>query len=193
MPINDKLEYKYSTVDSLVPYARNARVHTDAHIAQLAGSIREFGFNVPVLIDEEGNIIAGHGRVLAARKLGMGEVPTVVASHLSDTQRRAYVIADNKLHDNSAFDYELLQTDIDQLKAEGFDLSLAGFEDFEIASFTLPESGEGFVDPSLGLPPPEGGYKEQYAVIITCKDEGEQKEVYEMLHSQGYTCKVVTT
>lgn len=132
MAINSELIYENKDINDLIPYARNARVHTDSHIAQIAGSIREFGFNVPVLIDETGNIIAGHGRVLAARKLGMKEVPVVIAGHLTDTQRRAYIIADNKLHDNSTFDYETLQLDIDELKAEGFDMGLAGFEEFEL-------------------------------------------------------------
>jgi ParB-like chromosome segregation protein Spo0J len=127
-----QLKYELTDIESLVPYVRNARVHTDAHIAQIAGSIREFGFNIPVLIDSKRNIIAGHGRVMAARKLGMTEIPVVIADHLTDSQRRAFILADNKIHDNSTFDYETLQLEIDELKEAGFELKLAGFEEFEL-------------------------------------------------------------
>ncbi len=126
------LKFTMADIETLIPYARNARIHTDGHVAQLAGSIREFGFNVPVLIDEDRNVIAGHGRLLAARKLGMTEVPVAIASHMTEAQRKAYIIADNKLHDNSSFDYTLLQLDLDELKEGGFDLALLGFEDVEV-------------------------------------------------------------
>lgn len=134
--MKEKITFKYVPVETLIPYARNARIHTDAQVAEIAGSIVEFGFNVPVLIDRNNNLIAGHGRVLAARKLGMEEVPAVVAEHLTDIQRRAFILADNKLHDNSRFDYEILGLELDELKVEGFDISLIGFENFELESFS---------------------------------------------------------
>lgn len=114
-------------VADLVPYARNSRTHDDAQVAQISASIREFGFTNPVLIDAQGGIIAGHGRVLAARKLKMEQVPCIMLDHLTDTQRRAYVIADNRLALGSAWDNEMLKLELDDLKLEGFDLELTGF------------------------------------------------------------------
>ena len=119
-------------VADLVPYAKNSRVHDDAQVAQIAASIREFGFTNPVLIDAQGGIIAGHGRVLAARKLKLEQVPCIMLDYLTDTQRRAYVIADNKLALNSGWDEELLKLELDELKLEGFDLELTGFSLDEI-------------------------------------------------------------
>lgn len=101
-------EIVYKRVDELIPYARNARLHSDDQVAQIAASIREFGFNAPVLIDGHGGIIAGHGRVMAARKLGLESVPTIALPHLSDVQKRAYILADNKLALNSGWDNEML-------------------------------------------------------------------------------------
>lgn len=121
-------------IDALAPYARNSRTHDDAQVAQIAASIREFGFTNPVLVDGGGGIIAGHGRVMAARSLGLGEVPCVRLAHLTDAQKRAYVIADNKLALNAGWDDELLSIEMQELKDVGFDLSLLGFNDEEIAS-----------------------------------------------------------
>lgn len=119
-------------VADLVPYARNSRTHDDAQVAQIAASIREFGFTNPVLIDAQGGIIAGHGRVLAARKLKFEQVPCIMLDHLTDTQRRAYVIADNRLALGSAWDNEMLKLELDDLKLEGFDLELTGLSLDEI-------------------------------------------------------------
>src|SRR6201996_3507349 len=91
-------------IDKLIPYARNPRTHSDAQVAQIAASIAEFGFNAPILVDSNAGIVAGHGRLLAARKLGLPEVPVVVLDHLTETQRRAYIIADNKLSENAGWD-----------------------------------------------------------------------------------------
>ena len=115
-------------VDDLIPYARNSRTHDDAQVAQIAASIREFGFTNPVLIDADGGIIAGHGRVLAARKLKMDTVPCIMLDHLTDTQRRAYIIADNKLALNGGWDDELLALELGELHAADFDMALLGFE-----------------------------------------------------------------
>lgn len=127
------LAVEYLSVESLIPYARNARTHSDEQVAQIAASIREFGFTNPVLIDEQGTIIAGHGRVLAARKLDMGEVPCIRLSHLSDIQRRAYVIADNKLALNAAWDSQLLSIELNDLHANDLDMNLLGFDPNELA------------------------------------------------------------
>lgn len=126
--------YKTIALDDLVPYARNSRTHSDEQVAQIAASIKEFGFTNPVLVDESGGIIAGHGRVLAARKLGIDELPAIELAHLSDTQKRAYVIADNKLALNAGWDDEMLRLEFDALGDEGFDLSLTGFDVGEIAA-----------------------------------------------------------
>ena len=113
--------YNRMSVATLVPYARNARKHSDAQVAQLAASIREFGFTNPILVDGERGIIAGHGRLLAARKLGLAEVPVIELSHLSPAQRRAYVLADNKLALNAGWDDDLLRLELADLRSEGFD------------------------------------------------------------------------
>ena len=115
-------------VADLVPYARNSRTHDDAQVAQIAASIREFGFTNPVLIDAQGGIIAGHGRVLAARKLKLEQVPCIMLDHLTDTQRRAYVIADNKLALNAGWDEEMLAIELHELNAADFDMALIGFD-----------------------------------------------------------------
>jgi len=120
-------------VADLIPYARNARTHSDAQVAQIAASIREFGWTNPVLVDGENGIIAGHGRVLAARKLGMEEVPCIELAGLTDTQRRAYIIADNKLALNAGWDDELLAIELHELNAADFDMALLGFEAGELA------------------------------------------------------------
>ena len=124
----------------LIPYARNARTHSDEQVAQIAASIREFGFNNPVLVDKDNGIIAGHGRVAAAHLLGLDTVPTVVLDHLSDVQRRAYILADNKLALNAAWDADLLSLEIEQL-AEHLDINLLGFSDEDINNLMI--SGEG--------------------------------------------------
>lgn len=112
----------------LVPYARNSRTHDDAQVAQLAASIREFGFTNPILIDEDNGIIAGHGRVMAARKLDLDAVPCLRLTHLTEAQRRAYVIADNRLALNAGWDDEMLRVEFAELQDLGFDLDLTGFD-----------------------------------------------------------------
>lgn len=122
------LQIKQLSVDDLIPYAKNSRTHSAEQVAQIAASIREFGFTNPVLIDSEGGIIAGHGRVLAARKLKLEQVPCIMLDHLTDTQRRAYVIADNKLALNAGWDDELLAIELHELNAADFDMALIGFD-----------------------------------------------------------------
>src|ERR1017187_4503645 len=119
-------------VDRLVPYARNARTHSAEQVAQIAASIVEFRFNAPILVDSNAGIIAGHGRLLAARKLGLPEVPVVVLDHLTGTQRRAYIIADNRLTENAGWDEEVLAAELADLAREGLDLRLVGFSDEDL-------------------------------------------------------------
>ena len=119
-------------IDRLIPYARNSRTHSDAQVAQIAASIKEFGFTNPVLIDAEGGIIAGHGRVMGARQLGLAEVPCIRLGHLTDAQRRAYVIADNRLALNAGWDDAMLALEMRDLMDEGYDVGLTGFDLKEI-------------------------------------------------------------
>ena len=134
-------------VDKLIPWARNPRTHSDAQVAQIAASIAEFGFNNPILVDTKAGIIAGHGRLLAARKLGLIEVPVIVLDHLTDAQKRAYVIADNKLAENAGWDDDLLRIEIEALQDENFDVSLLGFEDEELARLLAAQDAvEGLTD-----------------------------------------------
>ncbi len=145
MPDNQPI-IEHVEISRLIPYARNARTHDDAQVAQIAASIREFGWTNPVLIDAEGGIIAGHGRVMAARKLGIDVAPCIRLSHLTDTQRRAYVIADNKLAINSGWDAELLLLEVKDLEAADFDISLLGFSGDELAAMAPEQIPEGLTD-----------------------------------------------
>jgi hypothetical protein len=131
----ETMKIEQVSIETLIPYARNARTHTDEQIAAIAASIREFGFNTPVLIDAENGIIAGHGRVMAARKLALEAVPCVRLDHLSDTQRRAYILADNQLALKGAgWDLDLLSLEIDDLLERHFDVDLTGFSEDDLAS-----------------------------------------------------------
>ncbi len=133
-------------VGQLIPYARNARTHSDEQVSQIAASIREWGWTVPILVDEGGSIIAGHGRVLAAQRLGLAEVPVMVATGWTEAQRRAYVLADNKLALNAGWDNELLALELAELDGLGFDVELTGFSDEEIKSLMPVEVTEGLTD-----------------------------------------------
>ena len=133
------IEIQYKATEDLIPYARNSRTHSAEQVSQIAASIREFGWTNPVLIDGENGIIAGHGRVLAAHKLGETQVPTIELSHMSDTQKRAYIIADNKLALNAGWDNEMLALEIDDLKEAGFDLSFTGFTIDDINALKTPD------------------------------------------------------
>ena len=124
-------------IDLLIPYAKNARVHDDAQIAQLAGSIKEFGFNNPILIDKDNGIIAGHGRVMAARKLGLTEVPTILLDHLNETQRKAYILADNRIAINSTWDNEMLSLELMDIK-DDVSLAMLGFSVDELDALLNP-------------------------------------------------------
>jgi len=136
---------KRRKVDALIPYARNARTHSDEQVAQLAASIKEWGWTTPVLVDEDGEIIAGHGRVMAARKLGIEEVPTMTATGWTKAQKQAYVLADNQLPQNAGWDMDLLSVEMKDLDADGFDLSLIGFGDDMLANMLVDET-EGLTD-----------------------------------------------
>lgn len=120
------------SVADLIPYASNSRTHSDAQVAQIAASIREFGWTSPILVSGDDTIIAGHGRLLAARKLAMVEVPVIVLDHLSKAQQRALVIADNQLALNAGWDMDMLKAEIETLNMQGFELDILGFDDGEL-------------------------------------------------------------
>jgi DNA modification methylase len=141
-----EIEVKYRKVEDLIPYVNNSRKHSDEQVAQIASSIKEFGWTNPILIDGTNSIIAGHGRLMAARKLKMGEVPTIELSHLTDTQRKALVIADNKLALNADWDTTLLTIELDELLKDGFALDILGFNADELNSLLEPEQVEGLTD-----------------------------------------------
>jgi site-specific DNA-methyltransferase (adenine-specific) len=132
-------------IEKLIPYAKNSRTHSDEQVAQLAGSIKEFGFNNPVLVGQDDVIIAGHGRVMAARKVGLMEVPCIRLTHLTETQRKAYIIADNRLALNAGWDNELLTIELNDLLADNFALDILGFDTDELKNLLDP------VKPTEGL------------------------------------------
>jgi ParB-like chromosome segregation protein Spo0J len=144
------MQIKEVAVDKLIPYAKNSRTHSEAQIAQIAASIKEFGFRNPILVDGTG-VIAGHGRLLAARKLNLKQVPTIYCSDLTEPQKKAYIIADNKLAMNAGWDGELLALEMEELLKGNFNLELLGFTENELDELldTTPQEAE------LGLLPEE--------------------------------------
>ena len=140
--MNLPTQIELRSIRALLPHPRNSRTHSDAQVAQVAASIREFGWTNPILVDGEGVIIAGHARLLAARKLGIEEVPVIVLAHLTPLQQRALVIADNKLALNAGWDEETLRSEIESLQADGFDLDVVGFSDEEIRILLAENAGE---------------------------------------------------
>src|SRR6185369_4393798 len=134
-------------IEKLIPFARNPRTHSDAQVAQIAASIAAFGFNNPSLVDTKAGIIAGHGRLLAARKLQLAEVPVIVLDHLTELQKRAYILADNQLALNAGWDEDLLRRELAALEKGNVNLHLIGFEDEELARFlACPDTSVGLTD-----------------------------------------------
>jgi ParB-like chromosome segregation protein Spo0J len=138
-------------VDTLIPYVNNARMHSDEQVTQIASSIKEFGFNVPILIDKDKGIIAGHGRLMAAKKLGHKEVPTIRLEHLSEVQKKAYILADNKIALNSTWDTDLLRLELNELDVADYKLEMTGFTSDELTKVLFgdliePKSPEDFKD-----------------------------------------------
>jgi len=174
---------EYRPLESLIPYARNSRTHSDEQIAQIAASIREFGWTNPVLIDGENGLIAGHGRVMAARKLGIQEIPSIQLAHLSEAQKRALVLADNKLAMNAGWDESLLKIELKELANYDFNLEIIGFDLIELANlFDEIQEEEKELKEEL--------YSEVFNVIVECKDEEEQEKIFNRLDIEGYKCRV---
>lgn len=137
-------EIKMWNVDQLIPYERNSRKHSSEQIERIARSIEEFGFTNPILVDGTNGIIAGHGRLMAARKLGLSEVPVIQLDHLTEEQKRAYIIADNRLAELSEWDDDILKSELFELQEFGFDLELTGFDDSFLIPVNEPVKGKDY-------------------------------------------------
>jgi ParB-like chromosome segregation protein Spo0J len=179
-----KLKIQYKPIQDLIPYARNSRTHNDAQVAQIAASIKEFGWTNPVLLDGTNGIIAGHGRVMAAQKLGETEVPTIELSHMDENQKRAYIIADNKLALNAGWDNEMLALEVADLKDAGYDLGLTGFSLDEIAAL----NGDENIDEDFKEPIDES----RNLLMIECQGERELETLYEEMQQRGFECKILS-
>jgi len=180
-----KLAIKYKKPAELVVYANNSRTHSDTQVAQLVASLQEFGFTNPILIDATNGIIAGHGRLRAAIELGYETVPTIELSNLTDEQRRAYIIADNKLALNAGWDNELLAFELQHLQDVGFDLELTGFNADDLKALTLenPDIDEDFKEPSD---------ESRNTLLIECTGERELETLYEEMQKRGFQCKILS-
>lgn len=185
---SSKIELR--STDQLIPYARNARKHEPWQVAQIAASIKEFGFTNPVLIDASGEIVAGHGRVMAALKLDLPEVPCIVLGHLTPTQRRAYVLADNQLALNSSWDMGLLSVELEELKLDGFDLDILGFGDDQLNAIL---DGENHIDGNDGISNKENLSKKDklktiFEILVQLENEKQQEEFFDRMKNEGIQC-----
>lgn len=170
-------KFKTVSTQDLIPYARNSRTHSETQVAKIAASIREFGFLNPVIVDGKNGIIAGHGRVMAAQKLGLAEVPVIEAAHLTDAQKRAYVIADNRLALDADWDDAMLKIELQDLDLEGFDLSLTGFDVRELTAL--------FYEPAFapGTENDQGRLDQLAPKIVQCPHCSQEYDLRE--HGQG--------
>lgn len=181
----DAPKIEQRSVAKLIPYAANSRTHSDAQVAQIAASIKEFGWTNPILVSGDNSIIAGHGRLMAARKLDMEEVPVIVLDHLSKAQQRALVIADNQLAMNAGWDMNMLKAEIDDLIIEDFNISLLGFDD----KFLDTLNADVFEETRTAE---EQSVEAVFEIAVSCKNEDEQEKVYQILTEQGLKCRVLT-
>lgn len=184
----EDLKVVYRAVSELIPYARNARTHSDEQVARIAASIQEFGWTNPILIDGSKGIIAGHGRVLAARKLGLEKVPTIELSGLTEAQKRAYILADNRLALDAGWDEEMLKLEFAELEKEGFELSKTGFSDEEIREMMadLDREVDGVEDVETPEPPKNPKTKRGEVWILgthrlMCGDSTSVEDVQEVM------------
>lgn len=180
-----KLQITYKPTADLIPYARNSRTHSDIQVAQIAASIREFGFRVPILIDGENGIIAGHGRVLAALKLGLDEVPTVDGSDMTEVQRKMYVIADNKIALNAGWDEDVLMLEIEDLRGMGADIDLLAFDPSEIQGNKVDYSVLDDEDVDGEADDMAKGVKKAIQIEFDIDDYAEAQELIKWWREQG--------
>lgn len=179
-----QLKIIYKKTEDLIPYARNSRTHNESQIAQIAASIKEFGWTNPILLDGENGIIAGHGRVLAAQKLGETKVPTIELAHLTDTQKRAYIIADNKLALNSGWDNEMLLLEIETLQEAGYGIDVLGFDDKELKALI------GNLDDADDVKEPSD--ESRNLLMIECEGERELEKLFAEMQERGFECKILS-
>lgn len=177
------LDVRVWPIEKLIPSARNARTHSAAQIGQIASSMTRFGWTMPVLADEAGNLIAGHGRVLAARELGWTEAPVMVAAGWSATQKRAYMLADNKLALNAAWDIQTLRAEVLALIGGGTDVAALGFSTLDVKSLaSFGALAKVDTEPAA----------ERYEVLIECRDETDQNGVMARFKAEGFQCKAIS-
>lgn len=180
--------YKKVNVENLCKYEANSRTHSKEQIQQVADSIKEYGFTNPILIDEHNVIIAGHCRLEAAKSLNLSEVPCIVLDSLTEAQKAAYVIADNKMALNAGWDYQILKAELMRLQEFDFDLSLTGFDDQELAEIfdNTPDAEDVFGEPK------EDKYSSVFELIIECTTELEQEKLYKEMSEKGYKCRILS-
>jgi hypothetical protein len=171
--ILNTLNVEYRKVEALIPYARNPRTHTDEQVAKIAASIVEYGWTNPVLVDGDNGIIAGHGRLAAARKLGLDQVPVIELAHLSPTQKRAYVISDNRLALDAGWNEEMLALEMAELSEAGYDLALTGFEDAEIEALLADEVETDDADQQADADEPDAGDDVPDAPVVPVSRTGD--------------------
>lgn len=172
------------SVDALIPYSNNARTHSDDQVTQIASSIKEFGFNNPILVDKTNGVIAGHGRLMAAKKLGMDTVPCIKLEHLTDAQRKAFILADNKIALNSGWDYELLKVEVENLSDEDFRLELLGFDVNELNTILgieeeIKDDKEISDDGNRNL------------LLVEFDNEIELENLFNEMQERGFNCKIM--
>lgn len=177
------LQIEYKKIDDLIPYVKNSRTHSPQQIQQLAASIKEFGWTNPILLDGENGIIAGHGRLAAARLLNQTEVPTIQLNGLTENQKRAYIIADNKLALNAGWDIEFLNLEIKDLQDAGFDLNLMGFSAEELKEFA-PNEDKIIEDMDIKD-------ESRNLLMIECISEHELQNLFEEMQERGFECKIL--
>lgn len=180
--MNNKIEQL--SVDVLIPYSNNARTHSDDQVTQIASSIKEFGFNNPILVDKHNGVIAGHGRLMAAKKLGLNEVPCIRLEHLSDAQRKAFILADNKIALNSGWDYDLLKVEVEGLSDSDFRLELLGFDVNELNTILgiedeIKEDKEVTDDGNRNL------------LLVEFDNEIELENLFNEMQERGFNCKIM--
>ena len=141
--MSKELQFEYIDTKKLVPYIRNAKTHSETQIKKIMGSITEFGFIAPIIIDKDNNVLAGHGRLLAAERLGLEKVPCIKEDHLTETQRKAYILADNRIGEMAGWDDELLKVELEELLGNGFDIDTIGFNDDILKTIDEDEEEQG--------------------------------------------------
>ena len=189
--MKQKITHKivHMPIGELRMYSRNARTHSGEQVKRIAESIQEFGFLNPILLDSATKeIIAGHGRLLAARELGLETVPVVIYSHLTAAQKKAYTLADNKLALDAGWDEELLKLELEELKLEDFDLDMLGFDDSFFKTLEQINDKDNDLNES-DIKPKE--FKTSFELIITCENEDSQEQLYNEFQSRGIECKIL--